>query len=52
MMELLITNPRQILSTERFMEKIWGYDSEAGSRSCMGIYFVSQKAAHLSEYKR
>ena len=29
MMELLITNPRQIISTERFMEKIWGYDSEA-----------------------
>lgn len=29
MMELLIANPRQIISTERFMEKIWGYDSEA-----------------------
>lgn len=29
MMELLIANPKQLVSTERFMEKIWGYDSEA-----------------------
>ncbi|MCD7724026.1 MAG: response regulator transcription factor [Clostridiales bacterium] len=29
MMELLISNPRHIISTERFMEKIWGFDSEA-----------------------
>lgn len=29
MMEMLMANPRRILSTERFMEKIWGYDSEA-----------------------
>lgn len=29
MMELLISNPKQLVSTERFMEKIWGYDSEA-----------------------
>lgn len=36
MMELLITNPRQIISTERFMEKIWGYDSEAG----IGVVWV------------
>lgn len=28
MMEMLMANPGQILSTERFMEKIWGYDSE------------------------
>ena len=28
MMEMLMVNPGQILSTERFMEKIWGYDSE------------------------
>ena len=36
MMELLITNPRQIISTERFMEKIWGYDSKAG----IGVVWV------------
>ena len=29
MMELLMTNPRQLVSTERFFEKIWGYDSDA-----------------------
>lgn len=29
MMELLLSNPRMVISTERFMEKIWGYDSEA-----------------------
>ncbi len=29
MMELLMRNPKQLISTERFMEKIWGYDSEA-----------------------
>ena len=28
MMEMLMANPGQILSAERFMEKIWGYDSE------------------------
>lgn len=27
MMELLMTNPHQLISTERFMEKIWGYDT-------------------------
>lgn len=28
MMEMLLTNPGQVISTERFMEKVWGYDSE------------------------
>ena len=28
-MKLLAANPGQVISTERFMEKIWGYDSEA-----------------------
>ena len=28
-MELLLANPGQLIATERFMEKIWGYDSEA-----------------------
>lgn len=28
-MELLAANPGQVISTERLMEKIWGYDSEA-----------------------
>ena len=29
MMEMLIRNPGHLISTERFMEKIWGYDSDA-----------------------
>lgn len=29
MMEMFINNHNQLISTERFMEKIWGYDSEA-----------------------
>lgn len=28
MMEMLMTNPKHRISTERFMEKIWGYDTE------------------------
>ena len=28
-MELLMCNPKHLISTDRFMEKIWGYDSEA-----------------------
>ena len=27
MMELLMSNPHAVISTERFMEKIWGYDT-------------------------
>lgn len=29
MLEMLMSNPRNLISSERFMEKIWGYDSEA-----------------------
>lgn len=29
MMEMLMSNPKQLVSTERFFEKIWGYDSDA-----------------------
>ena len=29
MMEMFLANPRQIFSSERIMEKIWGYDSES-----------------------
>lgn len=29
MMEMLISNPHQIFSAETFLEKIWGYESEA-----------------------
>lgn len=29
MMEILMSNPHNLVSTERLMERIWGYDSEA-----------------------
>lgn len=29
MMELLMSNPHRLISAERFMERIWGYDSDA-----------------------
>lgn len=29
MLELLMSNPHHLISTEQFMEKIWGFDSEA-----------------------
>lgn len=29
MLEMLMIRPKNVISTERFMEKIWGYDSDA-----------------------
>ena len=29
MLEMLMVSPGQIISTEQFMDKIWGYDSNA-----------------------
>ena len=29
MMEMLMMNPGQLISTDRFMDRIWGYDSDA-----------------------
>ena len=29
MMEIFMSNPRNLVSTERLMERIWGYDSDA-----------------------
>ncbi len=29
MLEIMMSSPKTLISTERFMEKIWGYDSEA-----------------------
>ena len=29
MMEMLMRNPRNLISTERLMERIWGFDSDA-----------------------
>ena len=29
MLEMLMSNPNMLISTEKFMDRIWGYDSEA-----------------------
>ena len=29
MMEMMMSNPKNIISTEHFMDRIWGYDSES-----------------------
>ena len=29
LMEILLSNPQQLVSSERFLEKVWGYDSDA-----------------------
>jgi DNA-binding response OmpR family regulator len=29
MLEMLMNNPKRLISTEQFMERIWGYDAEA-----------------------
>ena len=31
MLEMLMSNPGQVISPDLFMDKIWGYDSEAVS---------------------
>ena len=36
-MELLMSNPRQLISTDRMLEKIWGYDSDADA-SVVWVY--------------
>ena len=47
-MELLLSNPRHILPAERFLEKIWGYDSEA-EISVVWVYisYLRKKLAAL-----
>ncbi|MGI6070120.1 MAG: winged helix-turn-helix domain-containing protein [Blautia sp.] len=30
MLEMLLVNRRQLISTERFLERIWGYESDVG----------------------
>ena len=44
MMELMMSNPKNLISSERFMEKIWGYDSEAEINVVWEyIYYLSKK---------
>lgn len=49
MLQLLIANPGQLISTERFMEKIWGYDSDSDI-SVVWVYisYLRKKLTMLS----
>lgn len=49
MLELLMANPGQRISAEKFMEKIWGYDSETDI-SVVWVYisYLRKKIAALS----
>ncbi|MBR3502998.1 MAG: response regulator transcription factor [Clostridia bacterium] len=48
MLEMLMANPKNLIPTERFMEKIWGYDSEADI-SVVWVYisYLRKKLAAL-----
>ena len=48
MLEMLMANPKHLIPTERFMEKIWGYDSEADI-SVVWVYisYLRKKLAAL-----
>lgn len=47
MMEMLIRNPGQLISTERFMEKIWGYDCET-ERNVVWVYLSNLRKKLVS----
>jgi len=49
MLEILMANPRNLISTERFMEKIWGFDSDA-EINVVWVYisYLRKKLAALS----
>ena len=49
MMELLMCNPGQTISTERFLDKIWGYDTEV-EMNVVWVYisYLRKKLAALN----
>ena len=50
MIELMMSNPGVLISAERFMEKIWGYDSEAEINVVwVDISYLRKKMAALQE---
>jgi two-component system response regulator ArlR len=48
MLEMLMINPKRLISTEHFMERIWGYDAEA-EINVVWVYisFLRKKLASL-----
>ena len=49
MMEMLMQNPKKLMSTEAFMEKIWGFDSDS-ELSVVWVYisYLRKKLTALS----
>ena len=47
MIEMMMENPGQIIPVERFMEKIWGYDSEAETNVVWVYISCLRKKLHL-----
>ena len=42
LLEMLMVNPRQVISADQFMDKIWGYDSEA-DQSVVWVYISNAR---------
>lgn len=56
MMEMLVANNNMLISTEKFMESVWGYDSEAEING-VWVYISSlrknfRKSAQTSTLRR
>ena len=47
MIEMMMENPGQVIPVERFMEKIWGYDSDAKTNVVWVYISCLRKKLHL-----
>ena len=48
-MEMLLSNPEQIIPKERFIEKIWGYESDVEYNNIeVYISFLRKKLSYLN----
>ena len=48
MLEMLMANPGQVLGVERFMERVWGYDSDTESSVVwVNISYLRKKLASV-----
>lgn len=47
MLEMLMSNPGQVISPDLFMDKIWGLRFRSGTKCRMGIYFLFEKKNNL-----
>ncbi len=45
MMEMLLLNPKQLISTERFLERIWGYKQRRGAERGVGVHLLLAEKA-------